>query len=557
MLKDMSIIVVLLFATNIALANPTSESPNLNVTSLDRILKEDGFLVSSTEWSPDGQYLLIVCCKPISRSNSVYKHYLLDTNSHTFGEIDYGIKELSSYSIPEAKWAPSGDKIYFRVSTVGSTYYGNCYIVCNPDGTNLKGVGTNFTDLSSILENLGIIGSQNNLKWSPDSSKIVFDWEKPGKIFSGVYLANGNGANARELLSEAREPTWYNSNDFFVTTDKGTVVLINDSGNLIRTFQPENEEQEYVRFSLSPDREKIIFTSNAENGIFQTYISDINGSKLKKYISYYGGTNFERSIDSSWQPDGSLIVVNKKGNLYILEGEEHEERLLYEGNATNSRCFPDGKKILFVENENQLYSIDIDGTNLSSITNFGLTTSYFWNMVGASQFSISPSGDIIAFTSALDPATGKIIENEPAPSTRQNVAAPLFIINSDGSNLTQVTPAVKGRYDISGGWSPNGKQFTIDSILFSKDSDSSYGGSFLVELNSENSSPIWKNMPVKEIIGSEESSTVGEVQINESNSANTSQITEHKETGNQSPSFMFFQLFFCIMGIWLIHKNRE
>ena len=64
-------------------------------------------------------------------------------------------------------------------------------------------------------------------------------------------------------------------------------------------------------------------------------------------------------------------------------------------------------------------------------------------------------------------------------------------------------------------------------------------------------------MPVKEIIGNEEPSTVGEIQIDEFNSTNTSQINEHKETGNQSPSFMFFQLFSCIIGIWLLHKNRE
>lgn len=120
-----------------------------------------------------------------------------------------------------------------------------------------------------------------------------------------------------------------------------------------------------------------------------------------------------------------------------------------------------------------------------------------------------------------------------------------------------MTPTTKGKYDIFGKWSPNENQFTIGSVLFSKDGESSYGDSSLVELDAWNSSSIWKNMPVTKMLGSEELSTVGKTQNDESNSTNTSQITEHKETGNQSPSFMFLQLFSCIMGIWLLHKNRE
>jgi len=264
--------------------------------------------------------------------------------------------------------------------------------------------------------------------WSPDGSKVVFSWEKPEDCLAEVYLANGNGTNILELRSKAEKPSWNNSEEVFFVLQEGAVVLADYKGNVIRTFQPENEGEECVSFSLSPDKEKIIVTSKVENGYFQTYISDIDGSKLKKYVSYASDTNSEEST-VSWQPDGSLVVVNKKGNLYIQEGEEHEERLLYEGNTSNPLWFPDGKKILFVENENQLYSIDMDGTDLSFITNFGLTTSYFWSFFGASQFSISPSGNIIAFTSSLDPANGKILENEPIPSTRQNIAAPLFIIN--------------------------------------------------------------------------------------------------------------------------------
>ncbi len=558
-----TVILLLLFTTNVTSANLTSQDSNISVTSLDKILNtEDGFAISSTVWSPDGQYLLVTCSKSISRSNSVHKHYLLDTNSHTFGEIDYGIKEFSSYSVPKVEWAPSGDRIYFRISKfAGPTDSGGCFIVCNPDGTSLRGLGTNYTSLSDVIENLESIGFQNNLKWNPGSSKIVFEWQRPGDFFSGVYIANRNGTNPRQLSSSTSpQSAWFDSNKVFILTSDGTVELINESGDLIQTFHTENKDERYWAFSLSPDRKKIMFASGSQTSgspsidNLQTYISNIDGSKLKGNFSY----NEYFLTNESWQPNGSLLLVNQNGSLYIVEGDENNKRLLYEGNATKPQWFPDGKKILFVENKNKLYSIDIDGSNLTFITNFGLTTSYFWSLYKeAKQFSISPSGNIIAFTSALYPDTGKIIEYEPDPSTRQNIAVPLFIVNSDGSKLTQVTPAIKGLYEIFGEWSPNGKQFTTDPIQLSDNPNQDNDSSCLIELETRNSSSVWKNMPVKKIIGYEESGTVDKVQINEPYSKNTSQVAESKETNNQSPSFMFLQLFICIIGVWLLHKAQE
>ncbi|WP_230670006.1 hypothetical protein [Methanosarcina barkeri] len=551
----------LLLVTNIASANSTSEDINFNVTSLDKILQtEGGFVVSSTAWSPDGHYLLVTCSKLISRSNSIYKHYLLDTNSHTFGEINYGIKEFSSYSVSKVEWSPSGDRIYFRIlKFAGPTDSGSCFIVCNPDGTNLRGLGTNYTSLSDVIENLGSMGFQNNLKWSPDSSKIAFEWQKPENIFSGVYISNGNGTNTHEIRSEASQPVWYDSTKVFILSHKGIVELIDDNGDSIQTFHPENKNEQYCVFSVSPDKRKIIFVSGLPGSHnLQTYISNTDGSKLRGNVSHYGDTDEHILTKEYWQPNGSLLLVNQDGSLYIVEGNENNKRLLYEGNATNPQWFPDGKKILFVTNKNKLYSINVDGTNLTFITNFGLTTSYFWSLYKeAKQFSISPSGNIIAFTSALYPDTGKIIESEPDPSTRQNIAVPLFIVNSDGSNLTQVTPTIKGLYEMFGEWSPNGKQFTTDPIQLSDYPQQGDEGSCLIELEARNSSSMWTNMPVKKIIGREEPATVGKAQNSESNSTNTSQVTENKETSKQSPSFIFFELFVCLMGVWLLHKSRD
>ncbi len=568
----MLIIFLLLFATNIASANQVSEgSSNLNVTSLDEILHiEKGFITTSTAWSPNGQHLLVTCSKWVPPSKNIVKHYILDTNSHTFGEINYGINESDTNGILEAKWTPSGDKIYFGISKfAGPTGSGSCFVVCNPDGTDLRGVGTNFTDLPSVMNDIGNIGRQRNLNWNPDSSKITFEWQKPGNAPTGVYIANRDGTNSRELSSATYpQPVWYDSNKIFIVKDDGNVELIDESGDLIQTFQPENKDEKYWEFSLSPDRKKILLVSGLPGSFnLQTYISNTDGSNLKGNVSYYDGTDERILTKEYWQPNGSVLLVNQKGSLYIVEGDKNNKRLLYAGNATKPQWFPDGKKILFVENKNKLYSIDADGTNLTSITSFGLSSSYFWDLFWrpldkAKQFSISPSGNIIIFTSSLYPDTGNIIENEPAPSKYQNIAAPLFAINSNGSNLTQVTPTKKGIYDIFREWSPDGKRLTIGSIVFSSESDWNYGESSLIEINALKSSFIWKNIPVKEIIGgSKESSNIDKAKIDEPNPANvsqsinTSQAADPEETSKQSPSFTFLQFFVCIVGVWLMHKS--
>jgi Tol biopolymer transport system component len=381
----------------------------------------------------------------------------------------------------------------------------------------------------------------------------VFEWEKPGNHSPGVYIADGKGTIIRELPSATYpQPVLYDSDKVFIVTDEGTVALISDEGDLIQTFKPKNKDEQYCAFSISPDRKKIMFASGSPDSFdLQTYISNTDGSNLKGNVSY----NENLWANESWQPNGSLLLVNQKGSLYIVEGNENNKRLLYEGNASEPQWFPDGKKILFVENGNKLYSIGVDGTNLSFIIGFGPTYSYLWKYFGEGQhFSISPSGNLIAFMSAFDSAAGRMIENNDI--YKFDIAAPLFIVNSDGSNLTQVTPAVKGRYDTCINWSPDGKQFTVGSII-SKDPGWSHGDGFLVELEAQNSSFAWKNMPVKETIKREEPSAVDKVQSNESHSTNTSQVTENKETSRQSPSFLFLQLFICIMGVWFLHKSKE
>jgi len=282
--------------------------------------------------------------------------------------------------------------------------------------------------------------------------------------------------------------------------------------------------------------------SRSEDNEYYNYISNIDGSNL-----------IESEI-GSWQPNGSLMLLNQNGSLFILEGEKHSKRLLYEGDATQPQWFPDGNEILFIENEKQIYSIDVDGTNLTFITDIGLTSHHVWDTWEWEQISISPSGDMIVFTSALYP-TGELIDIEPSVNKLEYIPAPLFIINSDGTNLTQLTPALKGKHDFFGGWGPDEKMFTASFIHFSKDGND-HGGAYLFSLDGTNFTDGWKEMPVSHIIGNNNL-----VQVNRTDQLNENPVSDEptsNETENkQSPSFLSLQFISCLIGVWLLQKRQR
>lgn len=545
-MKKVVFTVLILFSmVGVALATPTYESTNISSIEINDLLQiEDGFRASSPEWSPDGKYLLVGCSKSISMFEAVNKHYLIDVENKTFGEIDYGITEdESKYISSGIRWVPSADKIYFAVSKRGGPgNYGGTIVICNHDGTDLRAIGSpNITTLSKVIENLGEGRMYRNLKFSPDCNKVAFEYEDPENFLGDLWIENIDGTKSFELHSKAKNVIWYDSTTVFFSTRTGYVMVTDDNGNSIQAFSPDNKNEKYGWFTLSPDKQKITLHSRSDDNEYYNYISNINGS------------NLIRSEIGSWQPNGSLMLLDQKGSLFIQEGEKHSKRLLYEGNATQPMWYPDGNKIHFIENENKIYSIDVDGTNLSFITDLGLTSHHFWTYEWE-QISISPSGDMIVFTSALYPS-GELIDIEPSVKKLEYIPAPLFITNSDGTNLTQLTPSLKGRHDFFVGWSPDGNMFTASFIQFSKDGNE-HGGAYLFSLDGTNFTDGWKEMPAIQMIGNNNL-----VQVNRTDQLNENPVSDEptsNETENKrSPSFLSLQFISCLMCVWLLQKRQR
>ncbi len=532
-----------------------------NISSLQLINlthSENGFLIHSPEWSSDGRYLIFGSFNQISMAQSINKHYLLDFQNRTFGEIDYGItEEESNYMSPEISWIPGNNKTYFSVSKRGGRgEFGGNSVICNPDGTDIRSISSSDnTTLSDVISHLENEITYGDLTFSPDYKKVSFIYTDSENYFGNIWIENLDGTEAFELQANANTLMWCNSTVVICQLQNGSIIVKDINGNNARTLTSPNKGEECGLSSISPDRKKIVTGSRSENDDeYQPYLSNTDGSEPLKIdqsnLEFFDEVQLEFGI---WQPNGSDMLLNENGNLYVLEGNDNKKRLLYEGNATHPQWFPDGNKILFIENENQMYSIDLDGTNLLHITDIGLTTHYIWETYEFKQASISPSGKTIAFTSAIS-EDGKIIDHEPSIESRKFIEAPLFTINSDGTNLTQITPAIKGKHDFVEGWSPDSKILTASTTHFKND-ETIFGSSYLISLDGTNLIDGWKEMPVSKILGNE-----NEVQLNNSIPASVKDIDNKDKAKDQntpqSPAFHLTDLFVCTICICLLKRRK-
>jgi len=188
----------------------------------------------------------------------------------------------------------------------------------------------------------------------------------------------------------------------------------------------------------------------------------------------------------------------------------------YSNQVTITISSANGTKILFESEVNDiahLYTMNIDGTNETQITNFTIGTNPCYT--GAASWS--PDGTKIIFISSKDNDGGSRIYTMNSDGTNLvrinhdvrgerwpkfspngtkilfesefNDIAHLYTMNIDGTNETQITNYTKGTnpcYTGEGSWSPDGTK-----IIFISDKDSDNdGGSRIYTMNSDGTNLI-------------------------------------------------------------------
>jgi Tol biopolymer transport system component len=303
------------------------------------------------------------------------------------------------------------DKYGHKILYISETYthlgdYGYLYIM-NLDGSNKTPFAKNF-----IVES-------RNIAVSPNGSKIIFNGYNPDSYnFSGSFLINSDGSELKYLVDENshfQSPTFspdgskiaarfLNIDEICLMNSDGTDLLQltnlreDSSWNQLNpkftpdgtkiVFQTGLEGQLYIydlfekhflkiidsayshpvlKFSLSPDGNKIYYTSHNNNTEISVTSVNIDGSDKVKLTK-----GFQPDIS----PNGSLITYIYNRNIHTInsDGSNHN-RLTDLTFCTSPHFSPDGKKIIFYGSDSDMfelydiYIIDSNGKNLKNLTN--------------------------------------------------------------------------------------------------------------------------------------------------------------------------------------------
>lgn len=427
------------------------------------------FIPPQAFWSPDGSKLLIrssirwykddINFRPGNR-NGIDAMYTLDADGTNLTKIVSN--EINNRSTPidlpaplgYNPWSPSGDKFVIDVSV---PRMGGFYLLANPDGDRLNALGTNFSDIISIITNLSKFSWQKDFTWSPDGTKAVFvvtDIEKSERKYivksEKLYVADANGSDIKQLASDVNESflgavTWSHDGERIAFSGRNLWIMNKDGTNL-------RQLDACWGGTWSPDDSKLLCGVSEEVNdqfIRHLYLINVDSADKTELIKSIGIEN------PAWSPDGSgisFVSVTERRNLgiYIADSQGRNVKLIYEENNPLEKATlkavgwsPDGSKIAFTFSESGigLYTINSDGTGktlLTSNLSWSWTNPYVW----------SPSGDKIAFSS--DTANGEHI----------------FISNPDGTERVQITTGDNKRYVLSGlggSWSPDGSRLLIES----------------------------------------------------------------------------------------------
>ena len=206
-------------------------------------------------------------------------------------------------------------------------------------------------------------------------------------------------------------------------------VMDADGGNQERLT---NNTARDVYPTWSPDRTKIAFVSNRNDGLLQIYVMDALGKHTIKLTD-----GLQEKGDLDWSPDGKKIAFTSwKGQdrqnprITVMDADGNNAFKLTDGQEPS--WSPDGQRIAFASGrdwKDQIFVIGVDGDGLERVTqDAAIKGTPAW----------SPDGQRIAYMALLQERTFQI-----------------YVIGADGRNRVRLTRKPEHHMDPS--WSPDGR----------------------------------------------------------------------------------------------------
>ncbi len=253
----------------------------------------------------------------------------------------------------EPRWSPSGKRIAFAATRRGlgkgrSSQHDELFVM-NADGSAARRLTWTRAAHTRVFH--------DNLSWSPDGRRIVFDRNDDGP--EGIYVIKANGRGKRPLI-RAHKAGW---------------------------GWPRNS-------ALSPDGRKIALTDGSH-----VFVVNAGGGTRPRPVARVPGSPF----DLTWSPDGRRIaVLGDDADLMVMRrdgsGLLNVTRKLPEWKISGHAWSPDGQTFAVAIQEQfrapyQIWLVNADGTGKRKLTTAPRDS---WSPVW------SPDGKTIAFASERD-----------------------------------------------------------------------------------------------------------------------------------------------------------
>lgn len=484
-----SIVITSILLSLPAIADTNNDSKVEEIISITDIMRSHtkgepaSFSVQDVVWSPDGSKLLLRYTSSPSQSEQADELYVMNADGTELNKIVSSglIKSEGAYmSLPI--WSPTGNKIVFSLSQPR----GALLAVVNPDGTGLNAIGTSLSDMESILSSVHGSGWQRWLRWSPDGAKMAFEWEKGMSTYT--YVADADGSNLVKLYPDTSnsDPVWSHDSGKIAFRTKSSLMSVNVDGTGLTYLSNGTDGTKYgikyPRYSWSPDDSKLLYVASTKEvdgeEQFGIFVVNADGTKRAEIMT---GAYFENPC---WSPDGRKILfalrVGEDCELYTVEADGRNLILLSKGEGAS--WSPDGGRIAFMK-DHSLYTTNPDGTGEMMLALAG-----FGEFVQSAVYVWHPSGDKIAFSSVVDPKTGKEVNLDAASRDWDAHESPIFLSNPDGTERVRL---MQGGYNIIKSWSPDGSRLLMTSEKMRADKT--------VMIKLSNVTPISINIPSKPI----------------------------------------------------------
>jgi len=402
--------------TQIAFTSDRAGGDNIWVMDVDgenaRQLTTESFrLLNNPAWHPSGRYIAARKHFTTQRSAGTGEIWLYHVLGGNGVQIVERPNEQFQKELGEPIFSPDGRYVYYTQNVTP----GNTFIYAQDSNDDLFNILR--YDMETGETETAVSGAGGSVRPAPSPDGRYMAFVRRDRIQSGLYIKDLQSGEERRIVDELdqdMQETWavmgtYPNMDWTpdsqsivfwagghinrVDIETGTVTNIpfevNDTRTVIDPPRPSVEvapdtfETRMVRFATaSPDGSQLVFES-----LGQLWVMDAEGGEPRRLTS---GNASRREMHPTWSPNGRTIAFvtwddEDLGSIRTISARGGRERTVTRepGHYRNPRFSPDGETLVFEKGEggyltsglwsetSGVFTVDADGGEMHHVTDSG------------------------------------------------------------------------------------------------------------------------------------------------------------------------------------------